>query len=92
MILAPGRTDVGGAVQKVAFEPAPGVKHNVRRSLSVLAAPGGVQRPPHEMQLQIMLAWLHALVQVLPMLPLAAAFESARPQSTPPCRPATPKT
>eukprot|EP00892_Ulva_mutabilis_P012055 jgi/Ulvmu1/9221/UM005_0321.1 len=48
---------------KVAFEPAPGVKHNVSRSLSALTAPGGPQRPPHEMQLQVMLAWLHALVQ-----------------------------
>jgi hypothetical protein len=54
-----------GAVQTVALEPAPGVKNNVSRSLAALAA-DAPSMSAHEMQLQVQLSWLHALLQVRP--------------------------
>lgn len=51
-------------MQTVAYEPAPGVKHNMRRSLAALG-PSSTTTSAEEMQLQVLLSWLHALVQVL---------------------------
>jgi hypothetical protein len=51
-------------VQKVAFEAPPGVKRNIQRSLSTVATAAAAGASPSQLQLQALLAWFHAVIQV----------------------------
>jgi hypothetical protein len=53
------------SVQKVVFEAPSGLKQNLRRTSAALTTrAGSSSMSPEQVQLQMLLAWLHAVIQV----------------------------
>ena len=61
---AAGVTKPPGRVQKVAYEAPPGVRRNLHRSLVSVVTPAAAGLNTTQLQLQALLAWFHAVVQV----------------------------